>query len=97
MVSSWVGQGNIPLPQFRMLLHTTKMQNWPQLTLVLSLNTYDGETPVLAWYKVFIVLENSVSAEYLEIQCVILIPKDRKSLVGVSKSSVTVRLCISRK
>lgn len=65
--------------------------------LVLKLTTYGEETPVLAWYKVFIVLETSVSAKYLNIQCVILIPKDRKSLVGASKSSVTVRLCIPRK
>lgn len=62
-------------------------------SLVLHLTTYDRETPVLAWCKVFIVLENSVSAKYLEIWCVILILKDRKSLVGASKSSITVRQC----
>jgi len=65
--------------------------------LALKLTTCGGETPVLAWYQVFIVLENSVSAKYLEIQCVMLILKDRKSLVGASKSSVPVRLCIPRK
>lgn len=67
------------------------------MTLVLKLNSPDGETPVLAWSKVFTVLENSVSAKYLETQCVILILKDRNSLVGASKSSVTVSLCIPRK
>lgn len=81
------------LPQLRTLLQCSKLQEWPQLTLVLDLNTSDGE----AWSKVFIVLENSVSAKYLGIQCVILILKDRKSLVGASKSSVTLRLCVPRK
>lgn len=66
------------LPQLRTLLQTSKWQEWPQLTLVLNLNTSDGE----AWAKVFIVLENSVSAKYLRIQCVILILNDRKSLAG---------------
>lgn len=55
--------------QLRTLLQTSKWQEWPHLTLVLNLNTSDRE----AWSKVFIVLENSVSAKYLRIQCVILI------------------------
>ena len=65
--------------------------------LAFKLITCGGGTPVLARYQVFIVLENSVSAKCLEIQSVMLIVKDRKSLVGASKSSVLVRLCIVRK
>lgn len=46
---------------------------------------------------VFIISENSVSAEYLGSWGGILILKDGKSLVGPSKFSVTVGMCIVRK
>ena len=78
-------QGNILLASFQ-YNSDWHIVGLASADLALQITTCGRETLVLAWYKVFIVLENSVSAKYLEIHCVILILKDGKSLVGASKS-----------
>lgn len=84
-------------PWSRPLSQTSELYIQPQRISDLNRGASDRESPALAWHKLFIVEGNSVSAKYLEIQGVILIPKERKSLVGVSKSSETVKTVYSKR